>query len=87
MRLFNSNIIEVTEPEIIVIDTLWKMGNVAKYYDLLRRIQEIYDYKYDEATISKAIVGLEGMGYIVYNRKENMIMVSKNLLCLWRDAV
>ena len=56
-------LIELSEVEILLMKSIWKLGDDITTYDIIEYLKEHYDRNYARSTVKTYVTKLKGKGY------------------------
>ena len=64
-------LIELSEVEILIMKSIWKLGDGITVYEIIDYLDQVYDRKYTRSTVKTYITKLKKKGFVDTQVKGN----------------
>ena len=80
-------LIELSEVEILIMKSIWKLGDGITVYEIIDYLDQVYDRKYTRSTVKTYITKLKKKRFVdncnlLYSIKEEEKNIVEEQLCL-----
>ena len=80
-------LIELSEVEILIMKSIWKLGDGITVYEIIDYLDQVYDRKYTRSTVKTYITKLKKKRFVdncnlLYSIKEEKKNIVEEQLCL-----
>ena len=72
-------LIELSEVEILIMKSIWKLGDGITVYEIIDYLDQVYDRKYTRSTVKTYIRKLKEKGCVDTKVKGNVSYITSNV--------
>ena len=71
-------LIELFEVEILIMKSIWKLGDGITVYEIIDYLDQVYDRKYTRSTVKTYITKLKKKGFVDTSERQLQLYHSKD---------
>ena len=72
-------LIELSEVEILIMKSIWKLGDGITVYEIIDYLDQVYDRKYARSTVKTYITKLKKKGFVDTQVKGNYSYITEKM--------
>jgi predicted transcriptional regulator len=72
-------LIELSEVEILIMKSIWKLGDGITVYEIIDYLDQVYDRKYTRSTVKTYITKLKKKGFVDTQVKGNYSYITEEM--------